>query len=36
MDRYNTMVNGVRNMINDLYVSGQDPLRSAIGRAKVA
>lgn len=36
MERYNTMVNGVRNMINDLYASGQDPLRSAIGRAKVA
>jgi hypothetical protein len=36
MDRYNQIVGGVRDVINNLYASGEDPLRTASGRAKMA
>ena len=35
MARYNEMVGGVRDTINNLYAQGIDPLRSAEGRAAV-
>lgn len=36
MARYGEMVGGVRDIINNLYANGIDPLRSAEGRAAVA
>lgn len=36
MQRYQQMVGGVRDIVNNLYVNGIDPLRSAEGRAMVA
>lgn len=36
MERYNQIVGGVRDVINNLYASGEDPLRTASGRAKMA
>lgn len=36
MERYNQIVGGVRDTINNLYANGIDPLRSAEGRALVA
>jgi hypothetical protein len=36
MQRYNDIVGGVREKINDLYANGIDPLRSAEGRAAVS
>ena len=36
MERYQQMVGGVRDIVNNLYANGIDPLRSAEGRAMVA
>ena len=36
MQRYNEMVGGVKNIINQLYANGIDPLRSPEGRAAVS
>ena len=36
MDRYQQIVGGVRKGIDALYASGEDPLRTASGRAKMA
>lgn len=36
MDRYQQIVGAVRNGIDQLYASGEDPLRTATGRAKMA
>jgi len=36
MDKYNQIVGGVRDVINNLYASGEDPPRTASGRAKTA
>ena len=36
MDRYNQIVGGVKNVVDQLYASGEDPLRTASGRAKLA
>jgi hypothetical protein len=35
MERYNQIVGGVRDVINNLYASGEDPLRTKSGRAKM-
>lgn len=36
MDRYNQIVGGVKDVVDQLYASGEDPLRTASGRAKLA
>lgn len=36
MDRYQQIVGGIRRGIDALYASGEDPLRTASGRAKMA
>ena len=36
MDRYQQIVGGIRKGIDQLYASGEDPLRTASGRAKMA
>lgn len=36
MDRYNQIVGGVKDVVDKLYASGDDPLRTASGRAKLA
>jgi len=36
MERYGQIVGGVRDIINDAYANGVDPLRSPEGRALVA
>ena len=36
MDRYNQIVGNIKNVVDNLYATGEDPLRTASGRAKMA
>ena len=36
MDRYNQIVGNIKGVVDNLYATGEDPLRTASGRAKMA
>ena len=36
MDRYNQIVGNIKSVVDNLYATGEDPLRTASGRAKMA
>lgn len=36
MDRYNQIVGDIKSVVDNLYATGEDPLRTASGRAKMA
>lgn len=36
MDRYNQIVGNIKSVVDNLYANGEDPLRTASGRAKMA